>query len=153
MKKLTSIHHCLAIGLFAILSPLMVSGQESAQKSEDAEKSAQELAIRATVEQFAKAYNAHDAKAIAELFVAQAQIVDEDDNTIQGRDSIQQLFADVFAEQPESRCGFYTFHRNKSGFGDGFNNHGASRRANSGSGALQRSAYPERWKMVDGNGS
>ncbi len=102
MKKLTSVRNRLAIGIFAILSPMMVSGQEPAEKSEDAEQSAQELAIRATVEQFAGAYNAHDAKAIAELFVAQAQIVDEEDNTIQGRDSIQQLFADVFAEQPET---------------------------------------------------
>lgn len=107
MKKLTFLCNRLVIGISAILSPMMVSpmmvsAQESAEKSEDAEKSAQELSIRATVEQFVKAYNAHDAKAVADLFLPQAQIVDEDDNTIQGRDNIQQLFANVFTEQPET---------------------------------------------------
>lgn len=102
MKKLISIRNCLAMGLLTILSPNMVSAQEPAGKSEDADKSVQELAIRATVEQFTKAYNAHDAKAVADLFLPQAQIVDEDDNTIQGRDNILNLFADVFAGQPET---------------------------------------------------
>jgi uncharacterized protein (TIGR02246 family) len=102
MKKLTSIRNCLAIGLLAILSPMYVPAQEPVGKSEDADKQAQELAIRATVEQFTKAYNSHDAKAVADLFLPQAQIVDEDDNTVQGRDNIRNLFAGVFEEQPET---------------------------------------------------
>jgi uncharacterized protein (TIGR02246 family) len=102
MKKLAFPLSCLAIGVLAILSPMSVFGQEPAAKSEDADKQVQELAIRANVEEFARAYNAHDAKAVADLFLPQAQLVDEDDNTIQGRDNIQSLFADIFEEQPET---------------------------------------------------
>ncbi len=102
MKKSISIRACLAIALLVMLSPMNLPGQEPAVKNDDAEKQAQELAIRAVVEQFVSAYNAHDAKAVADLFLPQAQIVDEDDNTIQGRDNIQILFADVFEQQPET---------------------------------------------------
>ncbi len=102
MKKLASICFCLAIGLLSILSCINVPAQEPVANSEDAEKQAQELKIRATVEQFAEAYNAHDAKAVANLFLPQAQIVDEDDNTVQGRENIQNLFAEVFEQQPKT---------------------------------------------------
>ena len=113
MQKLASIRNRRAIGISAILASIIlspitvsaqvtVSAQTSEVKSEDAEKAAQELAIRKTVDQFAKAYNAHDAKAVADLFLPQAQIVDEGDNTIQGRDNIQNLFAEVFEQQPET---------------------------------------------------
>jgi len=63
----------------------------------------QEAAIRATVEQFVKAYNAHDAKNLAELFLPEAQAVDEFDNTTQGRDAIEATFTDIFAETPETK--------------------------------------------------
>lgn len=102
MKKLASIRSCLAIGIFWVLLPVSVLAQEPIGGNEGADKQAQELAIRATVEQFVKAYNAHDAGAVADLFLPQAQIVDEDDNTIQGRENIQNLFADVFGQQPET---------------------------------------------------
>jgi len=102
MNKLASIRNCLAIGLIAILSPMNTPAQEPVGKNEDADKQAQELAIRAVVEQFVKAYNAHDAKTVSELFLPEAQIVDEEDNTIQGRDNIQNLFAEVFEQQPET---------------------------------------------------
>jgi len=102
MKNLVLIWRCLTPGLLAILFPICVQAQETVKPVEDAEKTASEKAIRATVEQFAKAYNAHDAKAIADLFLPNAQIVDEDDNTVQGKEEIQKLFAGVFAEQPET---------------------------------------------------
>ena len=68
-----------------------------------AEPHKQEAAIRASVEQFVKAYNAHDAKAVSELFLPEAQIVNEDDNTIQGRADIEALFGGVFEESPQSK--------------------------------------------------
>lgn len=80
----------------------MLSAQEPAAGTAAADLQSQEQAIRATVEQFVQAYNAHDAKAVAELFLPQAQIVDEADNTIQGRADIESLYAEVFQEQPET---------------------------------------------------
>ena len=49
-----------------------------------------------------EAHNGPDAKAIAELFLPHAQVVDEDDNTVQGRADIEGLFTGVFEEQPET---------------------------------------------------
>jgi len=97
---------CLALVLFFCVSIAFVQAQDSDGKSEskkdESEQQAGELAIRANVEQFVTAYNAHDAKAIAELFLPQAQLVDEDDNTIQGQADIENLFSGVFEEQPKT---------------------------------------------------
>ncbi|MEO6808570.1 MAG: SgcJ/EcaC family oxidoreductase [Isosphaeraceae bacterium] len=46
---------------------------------------------------FVKSYNAKDAKAIGELFTAEAEIEDEDGDIIQGRDAIIARFADTLA--------------------------------------------------------
>lgn len=91
-----------ALRLLTAVSPLTAHAQETAQKTVKADTIDAEVAIRASVEAFAKAYNAHDAKAVAALFLPQAQIVDENDITIEGRENIQNLFADVFAESPET---------------------------------------------------
>ncbi len=102
MKKMSFFRLCFAITAFLILLPANVPAQELPRENGDADRQASEMAIRANVEQFAKAYNAHDAKAVANLFLIQAQIVDEFDNTIQGREDIESLFANVFAEEPET---------------------------------------------------
>ena len=78
-----------------------VAAKEDASKTANAEK--QEAAIRELVAAFVKAYNAHDAKAVSELFLPEAQVVDEDDNTIQGRVDIEALFAGVFEESPKTK--------------------------------------------------
>ena len=74
-----------------------------AKKVADAGREKQAAAIQASVEQFVKAYNAHDAKTLAELFLPEAQIVDEDDNTVQGRAEIESLFAGVFKASPKCK--------------------------------------------------
>jgi uncharacterized protein (TIGR02246 family) len=60
-------------------------------------------AIRANVDAFVKAYNAGDAKAIADLFTPEGQLIDENDKTTQGRKAIQHAFASVFALSPQGR--------------------------------------------------
>jgi uncharacterized protein (TIGR02246 family) len=98
----------LAIGCLMIMSADSAFSQNAAASDEAAvneraaEQEKQEAAIRATVDKFTEAYNAHNAEAVAALFAPQAQIVDDDGNTVQGHDNIQALFADVFAEQPET---------------------------------------------------
>ncbi len=90
----------LVLGGLATLSvQAPISAQQKAAVTAD---TSQEQAIRATVDHFVRAYNAHDAKAIADLFLPNAQVVDENDNTIQGREAIESLYAGVFEENPET---------------------------------------------------
>jgi uncharacterized protein (TIGR02246 family) len=60
-------------------------------------------AIRAVAEAYVKAYNAHQANAVAGLFTSDAQIVDQQGHAIQGRDAIEQVFAGVFRDYPQAR--------------------------------------------------
>src|SRR5262245_54235227 len=66
-------------------------------------READEKGIRQSADEFAKAYNAHDAKKLAALFAADAEIVGEDGNSTQGRSDIEQAFGAIFADQPNSR--------------------------------------------------
>lgn len=70
--------------------------------AEGAAREADEAAIRASVEKFVEAYNLQDANAVAELFLPKAQILDADDNAVEGRENIAALFAEVFEEHPET---------------------------------------------------
>jgi uncharacterized protein (TIGR02246 family) len=60
-----------------------------------------ETAIRANVDAFVKAYNAGDAKAVAALFTPEGQLINENDQTTQGRDAIEHAFAAVFTASPK----------------------------------------------------
>ena len=102
MKRSTLLTSCLVVGFFAVTLPQYVTAQGNGEKTTKVDNNAAEVAIRESVDKFAKAYNAHDAKAVGDLFLQEAQIVDEADNTIQGRENIQKLFAEVFADQPET---------------------------------------------------
>ena len=103
MKK--TLCSCFGLSLIAwsIWAAVAQEPAKTAKKVADAEPNKHEAVIRASVAQFVKAYNAHDAKGISELFLAEAQIVGEDDNTIQGRAEIESLFADVFEETPKAK--------------------------------------------------
>jgi uncharacterized protein (TIGR02246 family) len=65
--------------------------------------SADEAAIHANIAAFTKAYNAHDPKAIAALFIPNGQIVDEEGKVSEGRDEIEQVFKDLFTDNPQKR--------------------------------------------------
>jgi len=62
-----------------------------------------ESAIRANVDAFVKAYNAGNAKTLAKMFAPEAQMVDEEGNTSQGRDAIEKTFAAVFTAAPQGK--------------------------------------------------
>lgn len=68
----------------------------------DRAREADTKAIRAAADAFAKAYNAHDPKAIAALFAADGEIVDEAGDARQGRAAIEGVFTAVFEEYPEA---------------------------------------------------
>ena len=66
-------------------------------------READEKAIRLVAADFAKHYNAHDAKALAGLFTADAEIVDEAGIATQGKAQIEDSFATIFEDNPDSQ--------------------------------------------------
>jgi uncharacterized protein (TIGR02246 family) len=57
-----------------------------------------EKALRKSAADFARSFNAGDAKAIAAQFAPQAEMVDLDGNVVQGREAIEKSFAEHFSE-------------------------------------------------------
>ena len=57
-----------------------------------------EKAIRATADEFVKAFNAADVKAIGALWAPDAEYTDESGQSFQGRAAIEQVYADVFKQ-------------------------------------------------------
>jgi len=61
-------------------------------------KEADEKAIRATADDFVKAFNAADVKAIGALWAPDAEYTDESGESFQGRAAIEQVYADLFKQ-------------------------------------------------------
>lgn len=102
----------VVVGAPAAQSPSVASKPSSAPEQKararsggqaPADRTRDEAAIRANVAAFVKAYNAKDAKALASLFAADAQIEDEEGNITEGRDAIQEVFAGWFTDNPQKR--------------------------------------------------
>ncbi|HEY5311044.1 MAG TPA: SgcJ/EcaC family oxidoreductase [Pirellulales bacterium] len=68
----------------------------------DAERTSDEQTIREVVELVGKYYNAGKAQALARLFTADAEMVDEAGHRVHGQQAIEQAFAAVFAANPQS---------------------------------------------------
>ena len=62
------------------------------------EREADEKAIRATADEFVKAFNAADAKAVGALWATDAEYTDESGHSYQGRAAIEKEYADLFKE-------------------------------------------------------
>jgi uncharacterized protein (TIGR02246 family) len=75
---------------------------ETAPAPDSAAETADEAAIRGNVDAFTKAYDAGNAKAVAALFMPDAEIVSEDGTTQQGGDAIETEFADIFKQYPKA---------------------------------------------------
>jgi uncharacterized protein (TIGR02246 family) len=74
----------------------------SAQDAPAADTSADEEAVRQAAIRFVEAYNAHDAKAVSELFGPKARMEDQDGELIEGREAIEQSYADEFEDSPKA---------------------------------------------------
>jgi len=83
--------------------PVAEPKEPKAEARPEADRSADEAAIRANVAVFVKAYNARDSKAIAALFIPDGQIIDKEGNTSEGREAIAETFAEMFSETPQKR--------------------------------------------------
>lgn len=106
----------ISLGVVGLgLTTGIVAGEEPAVEKSAAGKAAtatkqetmrapdEEEAVRQGAVAYAKAYNAHDARALAALFALKAEFVDEDGNTIRGREAIEKSFTDMFKEKPKTR--------------------------------------------------
>jgi uncharacterized protein (TIGR02246 family) len=62
----------------------------------------EERAIRASAEAFTRLYNAHDPKGLAALFSPKAEMIDENDRVVKGREKIEESFANVFKNFPDA---------------------------------------------------
>ncbi len=67
-----------------------------------AEETQDEKAVRESAETFTKLYNEHDARGLGALFANKAEVIDENEKVVRGRDAIEQAFADVFKANPET---------------------------------------------------
>ncbi len=67
-----------------------------------------EKAIRQIVAQLVKAYNAGDAQAVAKFFAPDAEIVDEEGRSVQGRAQVEEIFAGAFRNHPKTHIAIDT---------------------------------------------
>lgn len=97
------VHRLLLLALGVAVCGLVLQASEEPIPKVGAESKDAESAIRANVQAFIKAYNAGDAKGVSQLFAPEAQMIDEDGNTTQGREAIEKVFAAIFADAPGNR--------------------------------------------------
>jgi len=93
--------NCLFVTLVLVSSGALAQDRRPSQAKAEVIPSRDESVIRSNVEAFVKAFNAGDAKAVGGLFVPEAQLVDEEGNTTQGREAIEKAFAGILAEKPQ----------------------------------------------------
>jgi uncharacterized protein (TIGR02246 family) len=98
MMKRTMIVATLAMATAVLGVSLSAREQNSAKAT-----SADEQAIRGSADAFAKAFDKHDADAIAALFVPDGKLITEENQVIEGRKAIAAVFAEQFAENPQSK--------------------------------------------------
>jgi uncharacterized protein (TIGR02246 family) len=93
--------HYLIVALLCGPAATFAQDRSSETRTPEVVPSRDESVIRANVEAFVKAFNAGDARAIGNLFVPEAQMVDEEGNTTQGREAIEKVFVGILAEKPQ----------------------------------------------------
>ena len=85
-----------AIGV-AVITSALISAAWSAEPA-GKPSSPEATAITNQVADYEKAYNAGDAKGLAQYFAEDAEYTDENGQTTQGRSDIEQLLTDTFSE-------------------------------------------------------
>jgi uncharacterized protein (TIGR02246 family) len=87
----------------ALVAAIIVTAGNVKAASSEPSRTDDENAIRLNANAFAKAANAHNAKAMAALFVAGGELVNEEGNVVQGREAIERTFAAIFRAHPKMR--------------------------------------------------
>jgi uncharacterized protein (TIGR02246 family) len=93
-----------AILATVLVAAVMSTGNATAASPEQS-RADDESAIRLQSDAFAKAANSHDAKALAMLFTADGELVNEEGRAVAGRAAIERTFAAMFQAHPKMRLG------------------------------------------------
>ena len=89
------------LGLAVLLLAPFASRTTAADPPANATKA--EVAIRASAEEFTKAFNRGDAKAIAALWTTDGKIIDEQGQEFAGQPAIEEQYAELFKANPEAQ--------------------------------------------------
>lgn len=92
----------LALSIAVMMKPVLAAepAPKSATANPKAKPDANEKAIRATADDFIKAFNAGDAKIVGGLWAEDAEYADESRQTFEGRAAIEKQYASLFEEHP-----------------------------------------------------
>lgn len=94
---------CIALGAPRGDTPKPTSGADAPQGSQAAAPSSPEArGVREVVDAFVRAYNAKDAKAIADQFAEDGRIVEPDGSITTGREAIERRYREAFEESPDA---------------------------------------------------
>jgi uncharacterized protein (TIGR02246 family) len=85
---------------FLVWVAMLFGAAVAAAQKVAAASEADEKAIRATADEFVKAFNAADAKAVGALWAEDAEYTDESGQSHHGRAAIEKLYAGLFKDQP-----------------------------------------------------
>jgi uncharacterized protein (TIGR02246 family) len=88
----------LATGLATLAES--IAGKEPVAVVGEKQQTAEEKPVRATAEAFTAAFNAGDAKAVAALWTADCEYIDESGRETRGRDAIEKEYAELFRAKP-----------------------------------------------------
>jgi uncharacterized protein (TIGR02246 family) len=107
----------LAWGLLGMVASANAQAQPAAARPAEAEAPAserplltdrpeEERAIRSAAAAFKRVYDAGDSRAAAGFFLEDGEIIDEEGERVQGRASIQDVFAEMFRDRPGTTIEF-----------------------------------------------
>jgi uncharacterized protein (TIGR02246 family) len=84
--------------LLLLLGPLALASIPAAQPESAAEQNAEEAALQKNAAAFVEAFHKGDAKTLAGLWTADGDYTDQRGHRIKGREAIEKLFSELFAE-------------------------------------------------------
>src|SRR6516162_7117007 len=97
----------IAITCIVVLGAAALNaGQEKAPKpvTENPAPRAEAAAIRKASQAFARAFEQGDAKALADLFTAEGEYVDDSGKPLRGRDALAKAYATFFAKRSQLKA-------------------------------------------------
>jgi uncharacterized protein (TIGR02246 family) len=89
----------------ALVAVVMATAGNVKAASPEPSRTDDEKAIRLEVDAFTKAANAHDAKALAAVFAADGELVNQEGHAVRGREAIARTFAAIFQAHPKLHIG------------------------------------------------
>ena len=98
MSGTSSRHVTVRLPLLAAAALLIFTFSLQAAEKRKSTAESDEKAIRATADEFVKAFNAADAKAVGALWAPDAEYTDESGQSFQGRAAIEKEYADAFKQ-------------------------------------------------------